>query len=116
MRVSEGNKYSNATEGLLNADTSQANLKKYNLLWPIPNTRKSSSSGHYYVRQFCTSDRSVAVFDILGSLAPPDPPIEKICRRNIFEIRDDYWPYNRPASIEETDRKEEDAYVAAATH
>jgi hypothetical protein len=34
--------------------------------------------------------------------------------RNIFEIRDDYWPYHRPQSIEQADRKEEDAYVAAA--
>jgi hypothetical protein len=33
--------------------------------------------------------------------------------RNIFEIRDDYWPYNRPPAIEQADRKEEDAYVAA---
>lgn len=34
--------------------------------------------------------------------------------RNIFEIRDDYWPYNRPPAIEQADRKEEDVYVAAA--
>ena len=34
--------------------------------------------------------------------------------RNIFEIRDDYWPYHRPQFIEQADRKEEDAYVAAA--
>lgn len=33
--------------------------------------------------------------------------------RNIFEIRDDYWPYNRSPTIEPADRKEEDAYVAA---
>ena len=34
--------------------------------------------------------------------------------RNIFEIRDEYWPYNRLSAIEQADRKEEDAYVGAA--
>lgn len=33
--------------------------------------------------------------------------------RNIFEILDDYWPYNRPTIADETKRREEDAYVAA---
>ena len=34
--------------------------------------------------------------------------------RNIFEILDDYWPYTRPSTIEEANRKEVDAYVAVA--
>jgi len=33
--------------------------------------------------------------------------------RNIFEIGDDYWPYHRPMTADETKRREEDAYVAA---